>query len=132
GPCLLDHQLHILFDQHLETLIALQGFFELRQLIGRHVAGNILTVFIALVVVVRPAGTLANDTQRALFQALDLSDLLEDGLGSGFGFHALEYMSIAYTKTTKKTKKSKIEDFCHAPGLLCVSITRPSRPGILP
>src|SRR5688500_5986997 len=103
--------MNIFFHQGLETLVAFNGLLEMLYLIARNITGDVLTVLITLVIVIRPFGPLPDDAQRAFFQALDLSDLLEDRLGGGFRIHKPKYMSVTYTFNTKKTRKPKIEDF---------------------
>lgn len=87
GSGFIHHDLDVLLHQLLETVVALDGLLNLGDLFQGDIAGNIFAVFIALVIVVRPLRALANDAQGAAFEALDLSDVLENRFGSRFCIH---------------------------------------------
>ena len=100
--------------------MARKSFFEIVHLGARNIAGNVATVFIALVIKVRPGGTFADDAESAAVHPLDLSGGLEDGFRSGFWIHYSKYVRKTYTSTTKKGEDESQEEICHAP----------SKPGI--
>ena len=80
-------ELHVLGHQLLDPLVAINGGLEVGHLFGGHVAGNIATVFITLVIIIRALRALAQHADGAPIQALDLSNLLKERLRSGFGIH---------------------------------------------
>src|SRR3989442_1269021 len=96
-------------------MIALDGLLEFTHLFGGNIAGNIPALFIALVVVVGPFGTLAYHAQSASVQALDLGNFVENRLGSRFCAHrGVVYVLHIYI-ATKKGRKTEFEDFCLTP-----------------
>ena len=86
----------MLLDQLLEALVVGDGGLEFLHLFGRHIAGNIPAVFVALVIVVRARRALTNDTDGAAVEALDLSQIPEEGFGGGLILHAMEGLNTAY------------------------------------
>ena len=80
-------KLDILLHQLLETPIAFDGLFQLRDLLGRHVPRNVAPVFVALMVVVRTVRALAYDADGAVVHTMDLGNLPENRLGGRFGAH---------------------------------------------
>jgi hypothetical protein len=78
---------HVLLDELLEAVVLGDGGLELGHLLGRHIAGDIPAVFVALVIVVRAGGALPDDADGAALQTLDLNQLLEEGFGGGLRSH---------------------------------------------
>ena len=81
SPSLFNHELAILFTEELEAVKIFNGLLDLWRLSMRNVAGDVLAVFVTLVVVVRPLGSLPDNVERPPFHALDLGNLLKDGVG---------------------------------------------------
>ena len=52
-----DQEFHVLLDELLETLVVGEGGLEFGHLLGRHIAGDIPAVFVALMIVARPEGS---------------------------------------------------------------------------
>jgi len=98
------HELHVLRHQFLDLTIAVDGGLEVGHLFRGYVAGNIAAIFIALVIIVGPLRALAKHADGAAIQTLDLGDVVEERLRSGFGIHGRMYMCIPYTKATKKAE----------------------------
>ena len=86
----MDQEFDVLLDQLLEALVVGNGGLQFLHLFGRHLAGNIPTVFVALMIVVRAGGALADDADGAPVQALNLSQVLEDGFGGDLSLHGRE------------------------------------------
>ena len=78
GTGFLHHELHVLRHQFLHLPVAVNGGLNVSHLFRRHVAGNIAAIFITLVIVVGPLRTLAQHTDGAALQVLDLADVLEE------------------------------------------------------
>ena len=71
SPGLLDQEFDVLLDQLLEALVVGNGGLEFGHLVGRHIAGDIAAVFVALMIVVRAVGALAEDADGAAVEALE-------------------------------------------------------------
>ena len=71
----------ILLGQLLVSVVALDGLSDLRDLILRQVATRVFAVFPGVEAVIRAVRALADNRERAVLHALDLEDLLEEGLG---------------------------------------------------
>ena len=84
GAGFFHHELYVLRHQFLDLTIALDGRLEVGYLFGGHVAGNIAAAFITLVIIVGPLRALAKHTDGTAIQTLDLGDVVEERLGSGF------------------------------------------------
>ena len=101
--------------QFLNLTIAVDGGLKVGHLFGGHVAGNIAPLFMALVIIVGPLRSLAKHTDGAAIQTLDLGDVVEERLRSGFGIHGQKYMCMPYIKATKKWRMIQFEEFCLPP-----------------
>ena len=82
-----DQEFHVLLDELLEALVVGEGGLEFGHLLGWHIAGDIPAVFVALMIVVRAGGTLADDADGSSVQGLNLRQFLEDRFGSDRSFH---------------------------------------------
>ena len=102
GAGLFHQELHVLRHQFLDLMAAIDGGLELGHLFRGHVAGNIAALFIALVIIVRPLRALAKHTDGAAIQTLDLGDVVEERLRSGFWIQGQKYMCMPYITATKK------------------------------
>ena len=102
GAGFFHHELHVLRHQFLDLTVAIDGGLEVGHLFRGHVAGNVAAIFIALVIIVGPLRPLAKHTDGAAIQTLDLGDVVEERLRSGFGIHGRKYMCMPYTKAIKK------------------------------
>ena len=71
----------------LKFLVSGDGCFEIGELISGNIPGNVLTLFVALVIVVRSFGTVADHADRTALHLLNLGDGLEERFGSRFGVH---------------------------------------------
>jgi hypothetical protein len=100
--------LNVLVHEKLKTPVAIDGFLEWGYLLFGNITGDILAVFVALVVVVWPFGALAQDVEGAAIHALDLSNGLEKGFGGRFGIHCGEVYVIHIYYSHKKKAKSNI------------------------
>jgi hypothetical protein len=54
------------------------GFLKFGHLLAGNIARNVPTILVTLVVVIRPLGPLAKNTDGSPVQALDLGDVLKD------------------------------------------------------
>src|SRR5207244_8131194 len=80
------------------------------------VAGYIAAVFIALVVIVGPVRALAQDTEGAAIQTLDLGDVVEERMRRELGIHGHKYMCITYIYNNKKRgEKSNLKNLVRRP-----------------
>ena len=129
---LLDHDLNVLIHQLLEAAMTLDGLLDIGDLVPWNIAGDVLAVFVALVVVIRPVRTFSDNVQSASFQAVDLGDVLEDGLGggcrcgfcSGFGCHWAEVYVLHIYLDNKKTENTPHRRILsHAPCEITISDT---------
>ena len=89
----------------LEALVVGEGGLEFGHLFGRHIAGNIATVFVALMIVVRAVGAVTEDADGAAVETLDLRQGLEEGFGGGGSIHVRVVYSIHIYSATKKRRK---------------------------
>jgi hypothetical protein len=64
---------------------------------------------------------LAKHTDGAAIQTLDLGDVVEERLRSGFGIHGRKYMCMPYTKATKKSEKLNLKNFVRRPHFIRVN-----------
>ena len=80
-------ELDVVLDQLLEALVVGEGALEFGHLFGRDIAGDISTVFVALVIVVRAGWALADNADGTSVQGLNLSQFLEDRFGSDWSLH---------------------------------------------
>ena len=110
GAGFVHQELDVLGHQFLDPMVAVNGGLEAGHLLRGHVAGDVAAVFIRLVIVVGALRALAKDTDGAAIQRLDLGDVLEERLWSGFGIHGRKYMCMAYTKAIKKGRKTQVEE----------------------
>jgi hypothetical protein len=78
---LFDDDLSILTDQFLKLLIVGGVLGQHLDLLRGHIAGESLTLFPTLQIVVRAVWALANDAEFARLHVLDLGDLLQDFSG---------------------------------------------------
>jgi hypothetical protein len=92
---LFDKDLGILIDQGLESLIIGGVLGHQFHLFSGNVAAQGFAVLTPLQVVIRPAGTLAHDTELAWLHVLDLSDLVEDLSRVGM-FHGISICIYIY------------------------------------
>jgi hypothetical protein len=58
---------------------------------------------------------LAKHADGTAIQMLDLGDVVEERLGSGFWIHGQKYMCMPYITATKKGRKTQFEEFCLPP-----------------
>jgi hypothetical protein len=65
---------------------------------------------------------MAKDADGAAIQMLDLGDVVQEGLRSGFSIHGGEYMCIPYTYATKKKRENQFEEFCPPPTCLTLAL----------
>lgn len=93
----------VLRRQFLKAVVARDGLLELGDLLAGHIAGNIAAIFIALVIVVGAVGTLADHADAPAVHVLNLREVVEDGFGSGFGFHWGNVYAINIYLATKST-----------------------------
>jgi hypothetical protein len=70
----LDQQPDILLHELLEAVESLDGRLEFTHLFSGDIAGDIPAVFITLVVVVGPLGTLADDAEGSPIKGLEGGD----------------------------------------------------------
>src|SRR5258708_5205117 len=75
--------LHIFREERLQLRMGGKIFLNCGNLVGRDILGDVVAVLPMLKVVVRAIGTLPQDAELALFEALDAGDLLEETFGSG-------------------------------------------------
>src|SRR2546427_2723134 len=96
GAGFFNHEFYILGHQFLDSVVTVDGGLEIGHLFRGDVAGNIAAVFIALVVIVGPVRALAQDTEGAAIQTLDLGDVVEERMRRELGIHGHKYMCITY------------------------------------
>jgi hypothetical protein len=94
--------LNILLSKILKLVVTGDGFLKGGNLILRNVAGNVLTVFPALVIVVGAFGSFSEDAELAAFHVLDLSDLLKEKLRSEIRIHECSISPAIYCLQQKK------------------------------
>ena len=105
GAGLFHHELHVLGHQLLDLTVAVDGGLELGHLFRGHVAGNIAAIFIALVIKVGPLRALAQHADSAPIQTLDLSDVVQERLRSGFWIHGHSICVCHIQQQQKKSEK---------------------------
>jgi hypothetical protein len=96
----------IFLDESLKLCIAGDGFLNGRDLVPRDVAGDILAILSALMIVERAVGTFAQDGELAPFEARNLGGLLEQRLRVWFGIHGATVCLCIYYVTKKRPNKS--------------------------
>ena len=97
----MDHDFNILLYQLLEATEIGDGLLELWNLLAWHVTRNVPALFVTLVVVIRPLRPLAENADCSPIQVLDLGDVLEDRLGSGFYVHGTGIYAIHIYQSNK-------------------------------
>ena len=102
----MDQEPNILLHELPEAVESLDGRLEFSHLFGGDIAGDIATVFIALVVVVGPRGALADDAEGSPIEGMEGGDFPEDGLGSG-GLGGIHEASICATHILRQQKKGE-------------------------
>ena len=80
--------------QLLEATVILDRFLKFAHLFAGNIAGNILALFITLMIVIRPLRAVADNADGAAVQALDLSDFLKDRFGSRCWIHCARVYAI--------------------------------------
>ena len=64
-----------------ELAVAVDGLAQIIDLILRHIARDVLSIFRELKVVIRPGRPLAQDMEGAFLHVMDLSGFAKEGLG---------------------------------------------------
>src|SRR5665213_1493834 len=96
-------------------MVAVDGLLHLADLFRGHIAGDVLARFVALMVVIGPGGTLANHAQGAALQVLDLRELAQNRLRSGFCIHGRSICLTHILPPQKKGRKLEWEEVCLTP-----------------
>ena len=78
---MLNDLLGIVLGQLLVLVVALNGLFDLRDLVLGQIAAAVFAIFPGVEAVIGAVRPLADDREGAVLHALDLEDLFEKGLG---------------------------------------------------
>jgi hypothetical protein len=100
---LLDDLLSILLGELLVFAVAFNGLLDLRDFGLREIATLILALFPGVEVVVRAVRPLADSAEGAVLHALDLEELLEEGLWSQWCIHGVNIYVHLYLATKNST-----------------------------
>ncbi len=80
GASFFNHELGVSPCELLKMSKTLNGFLNFCHLSFGNIPGDMLPIFVALVVVIRPLGSFTNNVKRSPFHALDLCNLLKNRL----------------------------------------------------
>jgi hypothetical protein len=102
---LFDDLLSILLGELLVLTVTIDGVLDFLDFVLGQVAATVFAILPGVEIVIGAVGTLADNRERAVLHALDLEDLIEEGLGGERRIHGRSIDAALYAATKKQRKE---------------------------